>query len=140
VIDYNLDTLKEYDIRLCLENVGFLGDDLVSDFDQLAELAGSYEPWLVGVVFDVSHANIAGGIETGIEVLRNRIEYVHLSDNFGKRKNHHMPIGKGSIDFRHLKRCSSLNDHAGILEITPDGNWQKSLLDSREVLQELNLI
>ncbi|MCJ2557214.1 MAG: sugar phosphate isomerase/epimerase [Candidatus Thermoplasmatota archaeon] len=139
VVDSNLDSLDECDIMLCLENVGYLGDDLISDFEQLAALVDCFPSHMVGVVFDVSHANITGGVESGIEVLRDRIEYVHLSDNLGERKVHHMPIGEGNIDFRHLERCPSLDDHAGILEITPGSNWQKSLLDSRRVLQELDL-
>lgn len=139
VVDSNLDSLNECDITLCLENVGFLGDDLISDFGQLAALVSCFPLHMVGVVFDVSHANITEGIETGIEVLRDRVEFVHLSDNLGEPKNHHIPIGQGNIDFRHLERCSSLDDRAGILEITPGNNWQMSLLDSRRVLQELSL-
>lgn len=139
VINSNIDLLEKYGILLCVENVGYLGCDLIRDFEQLATFVDYFPNHLVGVVFDVSHANITGGVESGIESIGCRIKHIHLSDNLGKPDNHHMPLGKGNIDFGLLRKCSLTNSSVAILEITPDDDWQTNLLDSRKILQELKL-
>jgi len=140
VINSNLEVLEKYGIMLCIENVGYLGDDLIRDFEQLAAFVDSFPKHLVGIVFDVSHANTTGRVETGINALRNRITLVHVSDNLGERDNHHMPLGKGNIDFSLLGKCSLPDNSVVIMEITPVDGWQENLLDSRRVLYALNLI
>lgn len=140
VINSNLEVLEKYGIMLCIENVGYLGDDLIRDFEQLAAFVDSFPKHLVGIVFDVSHANITGRVETGINALGNRITYVHVSDNLGERDNHHMSLGKGNIDFSLLEKCSIPDNSVVIMEITPVDGWQENLLDSRRVLYALNLI
>ncbi len=139
VIDSNLEILEKYSMALNLENVGYLGNDLISNFEQLTSLVDNFPKHLVGIVFDVSHANLTGGIESGIEILSDKIKLVHLSDNSGDQKEHHMPIGEGNIDFKQLFKYPYLDGLTALLEITPNNNWQKNLLDSRNVLQKLNL-
>ncbi|MBS3968834.1 MAG: sugar phosphate isomerase/epimerase [Clostridia bacterium] len=52
---------------------------------------------------DVGHCNVFSeeSIKTWLEVLGERLRYLHLSDNNGKRDNH-LPIGSGSIDFQEI--------------------------------------
>ena len=140
VIESNLDLLEEYGIILCLENVGYLGNELISDFDQLVSLVDCFPVHLVGVAFDISHANVTRNVEAGIEILGNRIKHIHVSDNNGKQTNHHKPIGKGNIDFRLLEKCSIIDNSMIILEIVPDDIWQTNLLSGRRFLQELNIL
>ena len=140
VIDSNLDLLEVHGIILCLENVGYLGNELISNFEQLVALVDCFPRHLVGVAFDISHANVTGSVETGIEILGDRIKHIHVSDNNGEQFNHHMSIGKGNINFRLLKKCSIIDNSMVILEIAPDENWQMNLLNSRRFLQELCLI
>jgi len=140
VIDHNLNHLEKYDIMLCIENVGYLSDDLIRDFEHLAVFVDRFPKHLVGVGFDVAHANITEGVEYGIESLGDRIRHVHVSDNSGKSNNHHMPIGKGNIDFAVLKNCPLTHNSTVILEITSDDNWQTNLLNGRSVLQDLKLV
>lgn len=138
-INSNIDLLEKYGILLCVENVGYLGDDLIRDFEQLAAFVDSFPNHLVGVVLDVSHANITEGVESGIESLGRRIKHIHLSDNQGKPDNHHMPIGKGNIDFGLLRKYPLTDNSVAIMEITPDDDWKNNLLSGRKVLHELKL-
>ena len=50
------------------------------------------------LTFDIGHANTAGKIENFTKLLDRFIVNVHLHDNNG-RKDEHLPIGKGGIDF-----------------------------------------
>ncbi len=140
VINTNIELLNQYNILLCLENVCFLDNALISNFDQLADFVNFFPKHLVGVVFDIAHANVKGNIERGIKLLENRIQHFHLADNIGEKDNHHKALGKGNIDFSILKKETFLDGLTAILEITPDSNWQSKLLDSRKILHKLNFI
>jgi sugar phosphate isomerase/epimerase len=140
VIDENLTLLKKCELILCIENVSYPNAELIRDFKELALFVDSFPKDLVGVAFDVSHANIKEGVNDGIDILRNRIKEIHLSDNNGNIENHHLPLGKGNIDFNILKNGLNLKDIVAILEIKPDENWKKNLLDSQKFLQELKVI
>lgn len=135
----NIDLLENYDIYLGIENVGYLGKDLIANFSQLAEFVDSFSTSKVGITFDFSHANIHGGVKKGIDVLGSRIKHVHISDNLGIIEGHHMPLGKGNIDFRSLKQLNT-DCMTAIMEIEPGRNWENNLLYSRKVLQEMKII
>jgi sugar phosphate isomerase/epimerase len=132
-----LDLLKERHICLCIENLGYLGNNIICYFNRLADFVDRFPREQVGVTFDLAHANISGGIRSGIDILGDRIKHIHVADNIGVIDNHHMPLGKGKIDFRSIWNIQNINDINAILEITPDGNWQKHLLDGRKFLSEM---
>ena len=140
VISANIDSLKENGVCLCIENVGCLGNDLIINFEDLATFVDALSCSSVGVAFDVAHANVAGGIENGIDILGSRIKHIHISDNIGKTDGHHRPLGKGNIDFNLLKQNLKADLMVAIMEIEPDFNWKKNLLDSRKVLRGMGLI
>lgn len=140
VIKTNIELLEQCNILLCIENVGYLDDEMISNFEQLAAFVDLFPGHLVGVVFDISHANVKGGVESGVRKLGNRIQYVHLADNNGEKDNHHKTLGEGNIDFNLLNKGIFPDDSLAILEITPDSNWQNKLLDSRKILHKLNLV
>lgn len=48
--------------------------------------------------FDVGHAHIEGGVEAGLELMRERVVSVHVHDNHGD-KDEHLPPGEGTIDW-----------------------------------------
>ena len=137
VINKCIPALEESSINLCIENVGYLGNDLINDFVQLKQFIINFPEELIGVAFDVSHANIVGGVSKGIDILGRRINHIHLSDNTGDIRNHHLPIGKGNIDFKALTNLPTSG--TSILEITPNEYWEKNLLDSRRFLQNLGI-
>lgn len=140
VINTNIEFLEQNNILLCIENIGYLDDELLSNFDQLAAFVDFFPRHLVGVTFDVAHANVKGGVENGIRLFGIRIQHIHISDNIGEKDNHHKALGKGDIDFSFLRNGNFPEGSTAILEITPSSNWQKKLLDSRKILDKLNLI
>ena len=137
VIEENLDTLEQNDIVLCLENVGYLGNDLICDFYQLADLTDTFPEKLVGIAFDISHAVITGGVPNGLDILGSRIRHIHISDGKQNMDIHHLPLGEGSVDFSALKD-RTLNC-TGIMEIRPDGHWKRNIMDGRILLETLNI-
>lgn len=48
--------------------------------------------------FDTGHAHIEGGVEPGLELMRDRVVTVHAHDNHGD-KDEHLPPGEGTIDW-----------------------------------------
>lgn len=140
VINTNIELLEQYNILLCIENVGYLDNVMISSIDQLVAFVNLFPEHLVGVAFDIAHANVKGNIERSIRILGNRIKHIHLADNVGKKDNHHKALGKGNVDFSILNKGIFPDGSTAILEITPDSNWQNKILDSRKILHKLNLI
>ena len=103
VIQQNLHLLEQHEIMLCLENTGYLGNEIISNFVQLAELTDTFPNHLVGVTFDLSHAEITDGVSKGLDILGNRITHIHISDGIEQSNVHHLPLGKGTIEFSVLK-------------------------------------
>jgi sugar phosphate isomerase/epimerase len=103
---YALDSLAELvhkadalGLSLCLENMFPRTNSLVEpeDFAQIME-----EFPTLKLTLDIGHANIGSKREKrSLAFMRkfpDRIDHVHVSDNFGKDDNH-LPIGAGIIDF-----------------------------------------
>jgi sugar phosphate isomerase/epimerase len=59
-------------------------------------------PWL-GHCFDVGHWHLFADVSMGewLTTFGEQLRHLHLHDNFG-RKDDHLPMGEGSIDFRPL--------------------------------------
>ncbi len=49
--------------------------------------------------FDTGHAHIEGGVQAGLELMRDRVAMVHIHDNHGD-KDEHLPPGEGTIDWK----------------------------------------
>ena len=138
VIEACIPKLEETGIRICIENVGYLGNDLIKNFEQMKAFVDIFPKQFVGVVFDVAHANIVGGVEKGISSLGHRIMHIHISDNTGGKKDHHWPVGEGNINFSSL--ANVLNQCNAILEINPICDWEKKLVESRKKLENLGIV
>lgn len=86
-------------LSLCLENMFPRTNSLVEpeDFVQIVE-----EFPTLKLTLDTGHANIGSKREKRclafIRRFPDRIDHVHVSDNFGKDDNH-LPVGAGIIDF-----------------------------------------
>lgn len=48
--------------------------------------------------FDTGHAHIEGGVDAGLELMRERVATVHIHDNHGD-KDEHLAPGEGTIDW-----------------------------------------
>ena len=130
-----LPILEDRSISLCIENVGYQKNELLTNFVQLFDLVVDFPKKLVGVAYDVSHANVTGDISEGVEILGPRINHIHLSDNLGEINNHHLPIGKGEIDFTKILDLIKLN--SAIFEIRPTENWKSNILSSKEIIKKI---
>ena len=84
---------------LCLENLFPRSNSLV-DPEDFVEIFDRFPA--LKMTLDIGHANIGGrGGKRAfgfIERFHDRIEHIHVSDNFGKEDNH-LPVGAGTVDF-----------------------------------------
>ncbi len=93
------DRSAELGIPLCLENMfprynSFFDPE---DFKVVFSLFPNLK-----MTLDTGHANIGDADGTKLirflDLFKERIHHIHLSDNLGKRDDH-FPVGRGSIDF-----------------------------------------
>ncbi|MBL0714061.1 MAG: sugar phosphate isomerase/epimerase [Desulfosarcina sp.] len=109
-------------IKLCLENL-FPRLTPFGDVAHWEQLFAQYPQ--LGMTLDVGHAHIGPGgmnrILTYIQTFRSRIKHLHISDNLGRRDDH-LPIGEGKIDFEAVVRALRQIGYAGgfTLEIFSD--------------------
>jgi sugar phosphate isomerase/epimerase len=100
-----VDRADELGLCLCLENMFPRTNSLVEpdDFAQVLEKFPTLK-----ITLDTGHANIGSkGEKRCLAFIRKfpeRIDHVHVSDNFGKDDNH-LPVGVGIIDFPRIIRA-----------------------------------
>jgi sugar phosphate isomerase/epimerase len=107
-------------VRLGLENM--LPRHVGSDFEELRQIVEEIgSPWL-RVCFDSGHAHVAGGVQEGLETLKDLVATFHLADNDGTRDMHLQPP-YGTIpweDFRTVFRTMDFQSPI-VVETKP---WQ----------------
>jgi sugar phosphate isomerase/epimerase len=86
---------KPLGVRILLENI----PNELSTPDRLIEMIRGAHFDDVGVCFDTGHANMAGSVREGFEVLRSHICSTHIHDN-DKMKDSHLWPGQGTIDWK----------------------------------------
>ncbi|MCP4378375.1 MAG: sugar phosphate isomerase/epimerase [bacterium] len=92
-----LKVAEQVGINLAMENM--LPDYLCGKISDVRSLLDEFDTPLLGVCFDVGHANIATeNISQAISALQDRIIAFHLHDNDGTRDIHIQPL-YGSIDW-----------------------------------------
>ncbi len=120
--------------QILIENVPVTFAPLASD---LAKVLDTLSDDRVGVVYDVANGFFAGEDPAhSIEVLKDHIELIHLSDT-GERHWRHDPIGKGKIDFQAVAKAIRAINFSGqsvmeVISLDPD----RELLQSRELLTQ----
>lgn len=77
-----------------------LSSQYCQHYDQLIELADSYHDPLVGICWDVGHANLCG-LQQGraIRTIGKRLKILHINDNFGDGKDLHLLPYIGRVDW-----------------------------------------
>ncbi|KJS00361.1 MAG: sugar phosphate isomerase [Desulfobulbaceae bacterium BRH_c16a] len=132
-----VEAARQLNITICLENMfprnllGVLPDDFQEIFTVFPSLK---------FTLDTGHANIDGQQDGRLmrlaERFGDRIGHLHFSDNHGKRDDH-LAIGKGIIDFpglvRHLKKIGY--DDTLTLEVFDKD--RRLLVESRERIKSL---
>jgi len=141
VLQRNLQSLREIEelarplsIQVLLENM----DRIFNTVEQIRE-ALSLMPGL-GFHLDVGHANL--NVErnrTGefLQAFRDRLVHVHLSDNFGKSEDLHLPLGAGNIDWKKMISALKGTGYDGTITLEIFSMDRRYLLFSREKLREI---
>lgn len=138
-----LPQLEKTGINLCVENMyqyedytGYpvLGMEPV-EFLRFFEMVDNPR---IRLNLDVGHANVMHNLEEFLETLCDKIAYVHLADNFGKR-DEHLGMGMGSINWNEVigKLVNRGFDGPYILEY-PDKYLRDTLDNVRKILNERN--
>ncbi|NOZ59753.1 MAG: sugar phosphate isomerase/epimerase [Euryarchaeota archaeon] len=88
----------EHGVLLCVENMPRHEGALMSEVEELLELAERFSRREMGITLDVGHAATCGDVVEYVEALGERIANVHLHDNRGDG-DEHLAVGDGKIDF-----------------------------------------
>jgi len=137
----NLQSLQEIDklarplgIQILLENM----DRTFNTVEQLQE-AFTQIPEL-SFHLDVGHANLnveRNRTEEFLRAFRGRLAHVHLSDNFGRSEDLHLPLGAGSIAWGKIIPLLKDFGYDGTITLEIFSPERRYLLLSREKLWEI---
>ncbi len=94
----------------------------------------------LGFHLDVGHANL--NVErnrTGefLHAFHDRLAHVHLSDNFGKGEDLHLPLGTGTIDWKNIIPMLKSFGYDGTITLEVFSADRRYLLFSRDKLREI---
>lgn len=132
-----VDVAARYHIDLCLENL----------FPQLTPF-GSMDEWdqrfarypQLGLTLDIGHAHIGPDgmqrILTFIQRFAPRLRHLHVSDNLGRRDDH-LPIGDGLIDFPTVAAALQRIGYQGGLTLEVFSENRADLVHSRDRLKTM---
>ena len=121
-------------IQVLVENM----DRTFNTVEQIRQVLSHIRP--LGFHLDVGHANLnAERNRTGefLQAFHDRLAHVHLSDNFGKREDLHLPLGAGSIDWRSIISMLKSFKYDGTITLEVFSLDRRHLLSSRDKLREI---
>ena len=121
-------------IQILIENM----DRTFNTLEQLGEALSQNSR--LGFHLDVGHANLNVGknrTEEFLQAFHNRLAHVHLSDNFGKSEDLHLPLGAGNIDWKKVIRLLQGFGYDGTITLEVFSGDRRYLLFSRDVLREI---
>jgi len=75
--------------------------------------------------------------EEFLEAFRDRLVHVHVSDNFGKREDLHLPLGAGTIPWKKIISRLKKSGYDGTITLEVFSPDRRYLLFSRDKLREL---
>jgi sugar phosphate isomerase/epimerase len=141
VLEKNLESLQKMEeiarplgIQILVENM----DRFFNTSEQIRETLERM-PGL-GFHLDVGHANLNVERNRTEEFLKNfggRLVHVHLSDNFGRKEDLHLPLGAGSIPWKKMIPLLKKNGYDGTITLEVFSPDRRYLLFSRDKLREL---
>jgi sugar phosphate isomerase/epimerase len=141
IIDRNLQSLRELAVTARDCGVGLMIENLPGTFNTVRQLSPLLDAMPeLGFHLDVGHANLMVEPNSADELIAaygSRLRHVHLHDNKGGRKDLHMPLGTGTVDFPHYIRSLKNSGYDGTITLevfTPDHHY---LTYSRDVLRRI---
>lgn len=117
------DFAADFGILIAVENMPDLPKIFGKYPDEMLEMLESIGSHNVGFTFDVGHANTVGLVNDFLDLLADRISHVHIHDNMGK-KDEHLPLGKGTIDWKQV--MGKLSGYKGIF-VTEMGSLEEGI-------------
>lgn len=93
---------RKHNVKIILENPTVKGE--IVEFESFRYIVNNVEDIFVNI--DIGHAFLHGGMKNVVNYIRtfgDILEHVHVHDNNGKR-DEHLPIGKGKIDYKRVVR------------------------------------
>jgi len=122
---------KRYKINIILEPVDNEKDNLKNTAAILKKIPTLY------FHLDIGHANLfKKDIIAFIKRLHKRLRHIHLHDNHGK-KDEHLPIGKGTINFREIIKNLKKYKYGGTITLEIFSENKNLILQSKKKLRKL---
>ena len=108
------DFAADYGIMIAVENMPEVPKIFGKYPQEMLQMVEEINRDNVGLTLDIGHANTIGVgteiMDDFLKMYKGRISHVHLHDNMGK-KDEHLPIGKGNIDWKRV--MDSLSNYKG---------------------------
>jgi sugar phosphate isomerase/epimerase len=117
------DIAYDLGIMISVENMPDVPGVFGKTPDDMTEILEAVDRENAGFTFDVGHANTLGLVEDFVGSMEDRITHVHIHDNMGRR-DEHLPIGDGSVDWSLLMQ--GLSTYRGIF-VTEMGNIEEGI-------------
>ncbi len=141
VIERNVQSLRELAVTARDCGVGLMIENLPGCFNTVRQLAPLFEAMPeLGLHLDIGHANLMvepNSTDELIAAFGPRLRHVHLHDNKGGREDLHLPLGTGTVDFRHCLHTLKNSGYDGTITLevfTPDRHY---LAYSRDILRRV---
>lgn len=107
-LDELLPLLEKYDVRIAVENTKW------DTFELIGEVMKNYPEKYFGITYDSGHGNIGDGQGLNhLEVLKNRLQALHLNDNDGGKIDCHQPPFYGTVDWVHVVKLLAGSSYKG---------------------------
>ncbi|NWF56389.1 MAG: sugar phosphate isomerase/epimerase, partial [Syntrophaceae bacterium] len=94
----------------------------------------------LGFQLDVGHANLnveKNRTEEFLTAFRDRLAHVHLSDNFGKSEDLHLPLRAGTIPWPKMIGLLKKSGYDGTVTLEVFSVDRRYLILSRDILRQL---
>ena len=140
--DLNIDSLKQINdyagsrgVTAALENVGYtrqVMDKTIEDLRRMREAVGES----LQFTLDFGHSRLIDGTEKAIQLMGENVRHIHITDSLGK-KDDHLPIGDGDLDYTPWLNFLREFHHLMTLELVEFGSDPGPVLRSRERFLQL---
>jgi sugar phosphate isomerase/epimerase len=141
IVQKNIESFQEIEamarplgIQILIENM----DQNFNTVDEFQEVFARLPN--LGFHLDVGHANLNLGknqTEPFLQAFHDRLAHVHLSDNFGKGGDLHLPLGAGNIDWKKVVSLLKGFGYDGTITLEIFSMERAYLLVSKEKLRDL---